>query len=175
MGNWYGTTSVANPAITESSKNDKLNDVLKRDERYKYHTNKANDFRGMGHADINARKISARPIKNQGNPFTNNIDPVHNIALQNAVAQPGGGKAIFIKHRTDIGDLYGGMSREDDQPRVTVVTVKPEANYNDFAVSYQSIADLQNHYFAGGAKVDTLGLVQLNSAHDQDSHKMLNR
>ena len=170
MGNWFWGTKASAGVVTEDTSDSKLNSTINRDERFAW----VNKYTVHTHSDLTLRKDSKRPIKNQGNPFTNQQDPVHNIALQNAVAQPGGGKAQFVKHRTDTGDLYGGMSREFETPNVNVVT-KPDCCPDDHSSTYQSIESLQNHYFAGGARADTLGLVQTNTPHEGDRHKMLMR
>jgi hypothetical protein len=75
-------------------------------------------------------------------------DPVYNIAIQNPLAQPGGGAALVSKHRTDLADLFGIESNAAAVPNVHTASFQQAHNFNSYR--YDSADNIQKRYYGAG-------------------------
>lgn len=122
------------------------------------------------HNDILLKETSKRPLEVLP---TGSADPVYNIAIQNPIAQPGGGATRMVKHRYDLGDLYGTMSRVDAIPTVPVVSQR-RFNSGDYSSNMVDANSIQNSYFNAGTRANGTAFVVNNSMQEPD-HTSINR
>lgn len=126
--------------------------------------------RQAAHKDIKMKETSLRPMTS----FTTSYpDPVYNIALQNPLAQPGGGAAPMVKHRTDMADLYGVQYRIDSVPNVPVVSNRCVYS-GAFSSNRASPQAIQQAYYNAGSRAEGDLFVVNNATHGPD-HTEINR
>lgn len=90
-------------------------------------------------------------------------DPVYNIALQNPVAQPGGGATGMAKLRMDLTDLYG-VSSHDDTPPIVPVFGTPTPASAAFSSYQMPAVAIENQYYNYGGRASGDALYVENSA-----------
>lgn len=101
-------------------------------------------------------------------------DPVYNIAIQNPIAQPGGGKCQFQSHRYDLGDLYGAQTNADLVPDIPIVSDKRFSPAAFSSYETESPQKIQQQYYAAGKRIDGTVLYVANSTQSYE-HTALNR
>lgn len=80
-------------------------------------------------------------------------DPVYNIALQNPLAQPGGGAATWYNQRNDIAEIYGWSKITEQPPSIFLTTPKNILPGVDYQSSLVPAAQIENKYYGNGARV----------------------
>jgi hypothetical protein len=131
--------------------------------------NPRNQFRGP-RRDFYVKETSGMPLQQLQ---SEEKDPVYNIAIQNPLAQPGGGKAPMQSHRYDLGDLYGAQTNADMVPNIPTTSDK-YCNPGAYSSYQTSPEQIQQQYYAAGKRANGTGTYVANSAFG-DEHTILNR
>ena len=110
-------------------------------------------------AYMNMRETSFAPISVT---VTDYDDPVRNVAIQNPIAQPGGGAVSMQRHHNDVAELSGVMDRRPRTPVVQAGMHRSTSTYN-FAGVQVTPGEIQDYYFNAGTRIDGSSLYVKNN------------
>lgn len=127
------------------------------------------DFFRPGKSMIAIKEASGVPLTDvQPRPH----DPVYNIAMQNPIAQPGGGAAQFVRQRTDLAEIHGIISKQPSQTTITVYSDRPNI-WSPYMKSLQTDQNLHTYYFNGGTVANGGALKVANAPHQGDKQILM--
>ena len=116
---------------------------------------KSNNARRPSTREIEIKEKSGRPRSNTVPTYTGG-DPVHNIAMQNPIAQPGGGWFTILPKNTVKSQVHGVMDKKPQNRPIVINITKPfpMGGFGGSGLNDKYAQDINDKYFNAGTRGD---------------------